>query len=195
VTVISGPSGVGKSTITDRVLESFDDMKRSVSYTTREPRKGEREGENYFFVDREEFDRLIREDRLIEWARVYGNLYGTGMEFVSGKLKEGWNLLLEIDVAGGESVKRKLPDSTLIMVVPPSLEALEERLRGRRTEEEDVIRRRLDNALDELRHWKNYDYAVVNDELERAVERVRAIISAERMRRGRIKMIKVIDKK
>lgn len=195
MTVISGPSGVGKSTITDRVLESFDDMKRSVSYTTREPRKGEREGENYFFVDREEFDRLIREDRLIEWARVYGNLYGTGMEFVSGKLKEGWNLLLEIDVAGGESVKRKLPDSTLIMVVPPSLEALEERLRGRRTEEEDVIRRRLDNALDELRHWKNYDYAVVNDELERAVERVRAIISAERMRRGRIKMIKVIDKK
>jgi len=186
---------VGKSTIADRALEAFDNMKRSVSYTTRPPRGGEKDGEEYFFIDREQFEQHIRDNDLIEWAEVYGNLYGTGKDFVRSRLEEGWNLMLEIDVKGGESVKRELPESVLIMVVPPSMEALEERLRGRGTDREETIRKRLNNALNELGHWKNYDYIVMNDRLDDAVDRVCDIIKAEAANRRRIKMIKVVENK
>ena len=186
---------MGKSTIADRVLESFDNMERSVSYTTRSPRGEEKDGEEYFFIDRDQFEKHIRNNDFIEWAEVYGNLYGTGKDFVRSRLEHGWNLMLEIDVKGGESVKRELPESVLIMVVPPSMEVLEERLRGRSTEQEEIIRRRIDNAMNEMEHWKNYDYIVMNDRLEDAVNRVCDIIRAEEMNRQRIKMIKVIENK
>ena len=186
---------MGKSTIADRALEAFDNMKRSVSYTTRSPRGGEKDGEEYFFISREQFEKHIRNNDLIEWAEVYGNLYGTGKDLVRSRLEEGWNLMLEIDVKGGESVKLELPESVLIMVVPPSMEALEERLRGRGTDREETIRKRMDNAMNELGHWNNYDYIVMNDRLDDAVERVCEIIRAEAANRRRIKMIKVIENK
>lgn len=153
------------------------------------------DGENYFFIDREEFEEHIRNNHLIEWEEVYGNLYGTGMSYLQRRMDEGWNMLLEIDVKGGESVKSKLPDSVLIMVIPPSLEQLESRLRGRSTDEEDTIRRRLDNALNEIRQYRKYDYVVVNDRLESSVKRICSIIRAESMKKERVKLIKIIDNK
>jgi guanylate kinase len=182
IVVVSGPSGVGKSTVVDRVLEHAGNFVASVSLTTRPPRGGERDGVDYFFVTAQEFARRRAAGELLEWAEVHGDLYGTPLAFVEKKLSEGVNVILEIDVQGGMSVKERYLEAVLIFLLPPSLEALKERLRGRGTEGEDVIRRRLETAKRELEFLKRYDYLVINDDIGRCVDDCCSVIRAEALR-------------
>lgn len=188
--VISGPSGVGKSTVNRHVLARFDNLKESISFTTRPPREGEVEGESYFFTDREDFKDRIEKGEFIEWAEVYGNLYGTSIDYVKEKIGEGWNVALELDVQGGLALKEKIPDAVLIMILPPSLEQLESRLRGRKTDDETAVRKRLDNARREIDCSGRYDYVVVNKQIERCVEDICTIIKSESMRSERADLLK-----
>ena len=186
--VVSGPSGVGKSTIARGLLERSDDIDLSISLTTRRARKGEKEGEEYKFVSVEEFEAARERGELLEWAEVHGNLYGTPAAFVRRTLDRGRNVLLEIDVQGGMSVKERMPDAVLIFLLPPSFEELERRLRGRATDDETVIRRRLDNAREELTLFTHYDYLVVNEDVGRCTDEVVGIVSSESLRRSRTKL-------
>jgi guanylate kinase len=185
VVVVSGPSGVGKSTVVSRVLESRENISISVSLTTRPPRRGEVDGGDYHFVSAEEFSRRREAGELLEWAEVHGHLYGTRTDFVENTISAGRNVLLEIDVQGGMSVKKKRPDSILIFLLPPSFEALETRLRGRDTDSEEVIERRIQNARWELGFFDKYDYLVVNDDIDRCIGDVLAVIDAEALRGSR----------
>ncbi len=185
IVVVSGPSGVGKSTVVDRVLEHFPNFVQSVSVTTRSPRGSERDGEDYFFVAKEEFVRRRDAGELLEWAEVHGHLYGTPAAFVAQKLESGTSVILEIDVQGGMSVKNSYADAVLIFLMPPSYSVLKERLAGRATDDESVIRRRLDNAKREIEFYGKYDYIAVNDDLARCTDDVLAIVRAETLRRER----------
>jgi guanylate kinase len=185
VVVVSGPSGVGKSTVVNRVLEARENISISVSLTTRPPRRGEVDGVDYHFVTSEEFLRRRESGDLLEWAEVHGNLYGTRADFVENTIGGGTNVLLEIDVQGGMSVKKKKPESVLIFLLPPSFEALEARLRGRGTDSEEVIERRIRNARWELGFYDKYDYLVINDDIDRCIGDVLAVIDAEALRRTR----------
>jgi guanylate kinase len=185
IVVVSGPSGVGKSTVVDRVLERLANFVHSVSVTTRPPRGGERDGEDYFFVAPEEFMKRRDAGELLEWAEVHGYLYGTPAAFVEKKLSEGSSVVLEIDVQGGMSVKDGNPDAVLVFLLPPSYSVLRERLAGRGTDDDEVIRRRLDNARREISYFNRYDYVVVNDDLARCVDDILAVIRAESLRRER----------
>jgi len=188
IAVVSGPSGVGKSTVVDRVLERAGNFAASVSLTTRPPRGDEKEGEDYFFVTAEEFARRRAAGELLEWAEVHGNLYGTPVAFVSRKLSEGVNVILEIDVQGGMSVKERYSDAVLIFLLPPGFAVLKERLKGRGTDDEEVIRHRLENAKRELAFFNRYDFLVVNDEVDRCVDDCLSVIRAEALRRERTEM-------
>ncbi len=193
VIVVSGPSGAGKSTVAGRVAEALDDVEESISYTTRPPRGEETQGKEYFFVSRGEFEQMVRRDEFIEWAEVYGNLYGSSAEYVRQRLEKGKSVILEIDVQGGKAVKKKFDDAALIMVLPPSIEELENRLRGRKTDAEQTIAQRLANARNEIFEAGSYDYIVINSRVDRCVEDIIAVIRAEMMRRNRVKLIKNID--
>jgi guanylate kinase len=190
ILVISGPSGVGKSTVAQRVLEVAPDLRRSVSMTTRAPRKGEKDGRNYHFVSLEEFINRRDGGELLEWADVHGNLYGTPAAFVEERLERGERILLEIDVQGGKKVKEQRPDAVLVFLIPPSFEELERRLTGRKTDEEGAIRKRLHNAREEMKWYQRYDYIVVNDELDRCVADVLGVLRAESLRRERSVLVK-----
>ena len=183
--VVSGPSGAGKSTVVEKVLGASKETELSVSLTTRPSRSGERDGDEYHFVDMERFLRARDGGELLEWAEVHGNLYGTPSSFVEEIQAAGKNVLLEIDVQGGLSVKERVPDAVLVFLLPPSLEELEKRLRGRATDDEAVIQRRLDNALKEYEFHDRYDYIVVNDTVDSCATGILGIISAESMRRER----------
>ncbi|MFB3891480.1 MAG: guanylate kinase [Phycisphaerae bacterium] len=176
--VISGPAGVGKSTIVERVL-ALTGAARSVSMTTRRPRANEVDGRDYYFVDRPRFEEMVRNGELLEWADVFGNLYGTPEAPVRKAMAEGRTIILAIDVQGGVQVYRKMPDATFILILPPSMEALEQRLRKRRSEDEASLRRRLGKAKEEIAIATGsgaYRWRVVNDELEQAVREVADIV-------------------
>jgi guanylate kinase len=187
--VLSGPAGVGKGTIVKKILEDHDFV-YSVSATTREPRPSEEDGVNYYFVTKKEFLMKIEAGEMLEYAEYVGHYYGTPRSFVSSKLAEGKNVVLEIDTAGALQVKAKMPEAVLVFVCPPSLEDLENRLRGRGTEGEDVIRERMKKAEKELGLIKKYDYAVINGDnaWEKAADEIKAIVLAEKrsVKRGMI---------
>ena len=185
--VISAPSGTGKTTLTHMLLKEFPDMEFSVSYTTRKPRTGEVNGKDYFFVDRETFEKMIEEGDFLEWAEVYGNLYGTSKSQVLKALNEGKDVLLDIDTQGALQVKKNFPEAVLIFILPPSLKELERRLRNRGTDDEETIERRLKTARVEIERAPLYDYIVVNDVLEKAYENLKSIVVAEKCRTERLK--------
>jgi guanylate kinase len=175
--VITAPSGAGKTTLTRRLLAGDPSLRFSVSYTTRQPRAGEQHGRDYFFVDKPEFERMIAAGELLEHARVFENYYGTGRAQIEAATGAGTNVLLDIDWQGARQVRATLPTSVLIFIMPPSLAELERRLRGRATDSEDVIGRRLAEARDDMARWREFDYVVVNDEVDAAVATLRAIVA------------------
>lgn len=178
--VISGPSGVGKGTVRKALFErEGHDLVYSVSMTTRKPRDGEVDGSDYYFVSQEEFERQIENDNLLEYAKFVGNYYGTPFDKVEEQLEKGNEVVLEIEVQGAIQVKAKKPDAVFIFIAPPSYEALEQRLRRRGTESEEIIKERLDKAHREIEQAPAYDYIVINDDVDNAADRIMAIIRAE----------------
>lgn len=186
VFVISGPSGAGKSTIITALRGGLRGLAYSISHTTRRPRGEEADGVHYQFVDRKTFETMIADGEFVEWATVYDDLYGTSFRALDRQLITGEDVLLDVDPQGAENIRRRYPGSVLIYLVPPSLEALETRLKGRRTDDLEAICGRLEKALEEIRKCARYDYIVVNDRLEAAVEEVRAVIVSERCRTSRM---------
>jgi guanylate kinase len=184
--VVSSPSGAGKTTLCHRLMEEFDRIAFSVSYTTRAPRGTEQEGVDYHFVSEEQFTQMVEEDRFAEWARVHDNRYGTARATVEAILRAGRDLIFDIDWQGGVQLKQSYPDETvMIFVLPPSMRELSRRLYGRKTDAPDVVRRRLDKAAEELAHYEEYHYLLLNDDLERAYLDFRAIYRAARLTRPR----------
>ncbi len=183
--VVSAPSGTGKTTVVERLVAGQAGLRRSRSYTSRPPRPGEQDGVDYNFVTRDAFDRMVREDALLEWADIFGHCYGTGREETEALLASGVDVVLVIDVQGARQVRQRRPDAVGIFVLPPSYEALALRLRGRNQDPPAAIARRLATARDEISAVDEYDYVVVNDDLERCVGEIGAIVTAERARRWR----------
>lgn len=186
--VISSPSGGGKTTICDRLREQNPSYQYSVSVTTRPRREVEVDGQHYCFVSQEEFRRLIKEGKFAEWARVHDHYYGTSQAFIDKILKNQQTSLFDLDIQGGLHLKEAYPQSVLIFILPPSMEVLETRLRSRKTDDHQIIQTRLENATAELKYWPQYDYVVINDHLDAAVKKVKAIIEAELCRVSRVKM-------
>ena len=184
VFIISGPSGSGKSSLVALLLRLVSGLDFSVSYTTRPPRGSERDGHEYFFVSREEFERMIAAGELIEHAKVFGNCYGTARRFLHQATEHGHDLLLDVDVQGASQVKEKIPDTVSIFVLPPNHHELEWRLRGRGLDAEEVIQRRLALASHEMENYRRYDYVLVNERLEECADKLRKIVLSERKRRS-----------
>lgn len=180
--VISGPSGTGKGTVCSLLMKNNPDIAYSVSATTRAPREGEQDGINYYFLSKDTFEEMIDKGELLEWANVYGNYYGTPLQKIQEKRAQGVDILLEIDTQGAMNVKEKCPDGLFIFLLPPSLEELERRIRGRGTETEESLARRLGSAVTEIGIGKQYRYCVVNEDVETAAEDIANIIKAERHR-------------
>ena len=180
--VVSAPSGTGKTTVVERLVQVVPDLALSRSYTSRAKRAGESDGVDYNFITRERFEALVGEDAFLEWADVFGNLYGTGAADAEQELAAGRDLVLVIDVQGARLVRQRFSDTVGVFVMPPSYAVLEQRLRGRSKDAEDAMQRRLQTARAEVAAFVEYDYVIVNDELEACVERLRAIVVAERTR-------------
>ncbi len=185
--VISAPSGTGKSSVSRRLLASVDGMEFSVSYTTRPRRDGERDGREYHFVDDAGFDAMVARDGFLEWAHVFGHRYGTGREATEAALEAGRDLLLDIDVQGASRVRDSGTAAVSVFLLPPDYATLERRLRSRASDDEEQIRQRLALARHEAGEYRHYDYLVINDRLDQAVEELRAIVTAERRRVARLR--------
>jgi len=196
IVVISAPAGAGKTTLCKRLLQSAPSFISSVSFTTRSPRRQEIEGVDYYFVSKEEFEKLIEKDAFVEWAEVHGHLYGTSKEFLEKNIEAGKDVVLEVDVKGGRKIKEKYPQAILIFVLPPSWEELEKRLHKRATEDEKSIKKRLETAKEEIKYLPFYDYFLVNDDINATTENLLLIIEAERHKISRVseknlKMLKI----
>ena len=184
--VVSGPSGAGKGTICDALRKRFPKIHYSISMTTRDPRPGEVDGVNYYFTNNSHFEELLEQDAFLEHAKVYDHYYGTPKEYVYNMLQEGNHIMLEIDIQGAMQVKEKYPQCVLIYIVPPSKAVLEARLRGRHTDSDEVIAGRLAKASAELEWIPKYDYLLINDELDTAVEEASAVLQAEEDKAARL---------
>ncbi len=184
--VVSGPSGAGKGTICDALRKRFPKIHYSISMTTRDPRPGEVDGVNYYFTNNSHFEELLEQDAFLEHAKVYDHYYGTPKEYVYNMLQEGNHIMLEIDIQGAMQVKEKYPQCVLIYIVPPSKAVLEARLRGRHTDSDEVIAGRLAKASAELEWIPKYDYLIINDELDTAVEEASAVLQAEEDKAARL---------
>lgn len=180
--VVSAPSGTGKTTVVERLVQGLPDLAMSRSYTSRAARAGEADGIDYNFITRRRFEEMIAANAFLEWADVFGNLYGTGAADAERELQAGRDLVMVIDVQGARQVRRRSPDAVGVFVLPPSYEVLEQRLRGRSADPEAEMQRRLQMARDEVAAFAEYDYVVVNDELDACLDRMRAIVLAERTR-------------
>ncbi len=180
--VVAAPSGAGKSTLVNALLEREPDISLSISHTTRPPRPGEAYGEHYYFVDREAFEREVAEGIFLEHAEVHGNLYGTSRTTVEGLLAQGRDVLLEIDWQGARQIRQTMPQCVSVFILPPSRAELERRLRGRASDSDEVIERRLRNSRVEIEHAHEFDYIIVNDRFEDALADLKAIVDAERLR-------------
>ena len=180
--VLSGPSGAGKSTVVKKLMQQRGNIHFSVSYTTRAPRNEDIDGVTYNFVDRAEFERMIADNEFLEYAEYSGNYYGTSLKVIEEKQAAGIDVLLDIEVQGAANVRSKCPDAVLVFTVPPSYHELERRLRGRNTDDEQTICKRLSRALEEIREINMYDYLVINDQVDNAVAELDAIMSAAECR-------------
>lgn len=179
--VVTAPSGAGKTSLVRALLDCTNDLQLSVSYTTRSPREGETDGVDYCFVDESRFHAMAENSDFLEYARVFGNYYGTSETWVKDHLKQGIDILLEIDWQGAEQVRRLMPEAIGIFILPPSLATLEERLRKRGTDSEEIIVQRLSEAQQEMSHYGEADYLIFNDDFDRALEELRAVILASRV--------------
>lgn len=182
VIVVSGPSGVGKGTVVKELIGSNKDCALSVSATTRSPREGEAHGVNYFFITKEEFTQKINNNEMLEYAEYCSNFYGTPKDYVLKSVEQGKNIILEIEVQGALNVKKIIPEAVTVFVMPPSLQELEDRLRGRGTETDEVVRQRLKTAMAEIKQAPQYDYIVVNNTVMQCVADIVSIIIAERQK-------------
>ncbi len=184
--VLSSPSGAGKTTLSRRLLDSDDALTLSVSATTRPPRPGEVDGQDYFFVSEDDFDRMVREEAFLEHATVFGHRYGTPRAPVEQALAEGRDILFDIDWQGTQQLEEAASEDLVkVFVLPPSLGALEERLKNRAQDSDDVVAARMAKASDEMSHWAEYDYVIVNRDIDKAQAQIEAILEAERLRRKR----------
>ncbi len=181
--VVSAPSGAGKTSLVNELVTRHEDLAISVSHTTRPPRPGEQEGIDYHFISEAQFREMVRRDAFLEYAEVFGNLYGTSREWVESQLAQGIDLILEIDWQGARQIRQKLSECTTIFILPPSLDELEKRLRGRGGDDESVIRRRMEAAVLEMEHYREYDYLVINDDFHRALGDLEAVIRGAGLRR------------
>lgn len=186
VFIISAPSGSGKSTLVSCLLARDPQLRFSVSYTTRTPRGNEKPGESYIYISRQEFEERVQRSEFLEHAQVFGNYYGTNRKVLEQARSEGKDLILDIDVQGARQLKERIPEAVSIFVLAPSRDVLEQRLRMRSEDSEEVIQRRLRDAAEEIRNYAEYDYVIVNHQLEESVDTLAAIIKAERVRRSRM---------
>jgi guanylate kinase len=186
VIVVTAPSGAGKTTVCEKLLAAMPELAMSVSFTTRRPRKGERDGKDYHFVSKKRFEAELDKGSFVEWAEVHGYYYGTPRDFLERRVKAGKDTVLDIDVQGAYKISRAFSGAVLILLLPPSLKELESRLRGRRSDKQSDIEKRLRIASREFSCFPMFDYLVVNDDVEKAAEQLAAIVAAERCRAGRL---------
>jgi guanylate kinase len=183
--VFSAPSGTGKSTIAEALMERVEDLAYSISHTSRLPRGTEQDGVDYHFVNESTFREMIERNAFLEWAEVHGHLYGTAFDAVKAQMSAGADVLMDVDVQGGRNIKKQFPESVLIFLLPPSLKILENRLTARGTDDPSAIRKRMAQASKEIKNCSWYDYIVINDDLENAIHEAQSIIVSERCRRIR----------
>lgn len=192
--VVSGPSGAGKDTICNKVIEDSDNIWLSVSMTSRNPRGNEKEGKNYFFVTKEEFEQKIKDGKLLEYTNYNGNYYGTPKDKLEDYLNRGIDVILVLDINGAINIKKLVPSALFIFIMPPDMETLKKRLIARKTESKEKVVARFTEAYNEINSYNKYNYVVVNDKIENAVSKVKAIIQAEKCRVERIEEIKLDNK-